>query len=383
MAFFIRHDFISAGSDAFRYCESNMRNNNFPEFEQGMLGAISIMLATFLKDPKFWDTHCSVGIEDIGSSFLTRLRKLTSAEPDKSRIIELLYTSSFRLFYEGYLASGIEFSSDEEFVIDFTKKEINNFSERAQGSIQYITRDLSTHLFRTLMSSQEFKDLKGFTDTISSAKSLTKDWNDGLDERIQKAENLKQSIEGYTDAFNFVGLHQGFDQLHRKKITERNRLIGLMFFLAIIIMLPFGVKTYHIYFPSINSSQTENNKEQLNAASKTPLTKESETYITAKLLDMLPIISFAAILLYFFRVLLFNYKSICAQILQIELRMTLCRFIQHYSEHAAAIKKNSDVTLDRFETVIFSGLVSNDSDLPATFDGVEQLTSLFKTMKGN
>lgn len=63
--------------------------------------------------------------------------------------------------------------------------------------------------------------------------------------------------------------------------------------------------------------------------------------------------------------------------------MTLCRFIQHYSEHAAAIKKNSDVTLDRFETVIFSGLVSNDSDLPATFDGVEQLASLFKTMKGS
>lgn len=101
------------------------------------------------------------------------------------------------------------------------------------------------------------------------------------------------------------------------------------------------------------------------------------------MLDLLPVISFAAILLYFFRVLLFNYKSVCAQVLQIELRMTLCRFIQHYSEHAAAIKKNSDVTLDRFETVIFSGLVSNDSDLPATFDGVEQLTSLFKTMKGN
>jgi len=412
MAFFIRHDVISAITDAYRFCESNMHNENIQEFDRSMMNTIGIMLGSFIRDPKFWELHCSVGIEDIGNSFLNRLKKLTSIAPDDKGSVELLYTASFRLFYEGYLASGTELSSDEYYVIEFTKNEINNFSERAKSLIEYITRDLSSHLFRKLMSSQEFKDLKGFTDTIVSAKSLTKDWNDGLDERIQKAENLKKSIEGYTDAFNFVGLHQGFDQLHKRKVEEKNRLIGLMFFLAILTISPFAAKICDIYFPSTPiSTSIEGNKKYLptkeekqdtSANEEKKLSKqEGENYLLVnqektgpfsekvgsnlsdKLFDLLPVISFAAILLYFFRVTLFNYKSVCAQVLQIELRMTLCRFIQHYSEHAAAIKKNSDVTLDRFETVIFSGLVSNDSDLPATFDGVEQLTSLFKTMKGN
>ncbi|HEH9404002.1 TPA: hypothetical protein SIA26_001470 [Aeromonas bestiarum] len=309
--------------------------------------------------------------------------------------VEALYISSFRLFYEGYLTSGIELSSDYNNVIKLSKDNTGNFSENAQEYINFTMRDLSTHLFRKLMSSPEVKVIKEISGTVSSANSLTQEWNDKLAEKIEKADNLKKSIEGYTDAFNFVGLHQGFDKLHKRKVEEKNRLIGLMFFLAILTISPFAAKICDIYFPStpVTTSLEGNGKHQPTKEDKQDTSvseeknetssKKDEGNISNKLFNLLPVISFAAILLYFFRVLLFNYKSVCAQVLQIELRMTLCRFIQHYSEHAAAIKKNSDVTLDRFETVIFSGLVSNDSDLPATFDGVEQLASLFKTMKGS
>lgn len=288
-------------------------------------------------------------------------------------------------------------------MIKLTKDETNSFSENAREHINYIMGELSTHLIRKLISSPEVKIIKEVSGTVSSAKLLTQEWNDKLDEKIEKANNLKQSIEGYTDAFNFVGLHQGFDQLHKRKVEEKNRLIGLMFFVAILTISPFAAKMCDIYFPStpVTTSLEGNEKHQPTKEEKTLLkledkkdasdnkksnetsSKNDGSNISDKLFDLLPIISFAAILLYFFRVLLFNYKSVCAQVLQIELRMTLCRFIQHYSEHAAEIKKNSGVTLDRFESVIFSGLVNNDSDLPATFDGVEQLASLFKTMKGS
>jgi hypothetical protein len=395
-----------------KYCERNVNNGNIPDFERKLINAIYIMLSAFIKEPAFWDEHCSVGISDIGDSFLTRLNKIDNGVSDGGGKIESLYISSLRLFYEGYLASGIELSSDYKYVIKLTKDETSNFSENAQEYINFTMRDLSTHLFRKLMSSPEVKVLKEISGTVSSAKSLTQEWNDKLSENIEKADNLKKSIEGYTDAFNFVGLHQGFDQLHKRKVEEKNRLIGLMFFLAILTISPFAAKICDIYFPStpINTSLEGNGKHQptkedkqgtstneeknlskqenkkdssVNEEKNETSNKKDEVNISDKLFDLLPVISFAAILLYFFRVLLFNYKSVCAQVLQIELRMTLCRFIQHYSEHAAAIKKNSDVTLDRFETVIFSGLVSNDSDLPATFDGVEQLASLFKTMKGS
>ncbi|WP_421227112.1 hypothetical protein [Aeromonas jandaei] len=395
-----------------KYCERNVNNGKLLDFDRGLLNGIYIMLSAFIKDPAFWDEHCSFGISDIGDSFLTRLNKFNNNTSDEGRNVEALYISSFRLFYEGYLTSGIELTSDYNHVIKLSKDNAGNFSENAQEYINFTMRDLSTHLFRKLMCSPEVRVIKGISDTVSSANSLTQEWNDKLAEKIEKADNLKKSIEGYTDAFNFVGLHQGFDQLHKRKVEEKNRLIGLMFFLAILTISPFAAKMCDIYFPSTpvttslggnedhqptkevkqntptNEEKTllkKENKEGLldNKEKGDASSKKDEGNISNKLFDLLPIISFAAILLYFFRVLLFNYKSVCAQVLQIELRMTLCRFIQHYSEHAAEIKKNSGVTLDRFESVIFSGLVNNDSDLPATFDGVEQLASLFKTMKGS
>lgn len=387
MEFFQKKEIRGIVYDTFEFCKRNSQNEKVSEFERSMLYHISLMLNAFVTEPNFWDQNCSIGISDIGESFINRLHKLRNGDLENDSKTELLYTSAFRLFYEGFLSSGMDISSDYEEIIVFPKREINNFSARAQESIGFITRDLSTYLFRKLMASPEVKDLKGITDTITKAKSLTQEWNNVLDERINKAENLKLSIEGYTDAFNFVGLHQGFDQLHQKKVLEKNRLIGLMFLLAIIITLPFGVKIATMYFPSLTiTSAPESNKQPNIIKNGKPsvdqTAQNNSENISSKIFEILPLLSFAAILLYFFRVLLFNYKAICAQVLQIELRMTLCRFIQHYSEHAAEIKKNSDVTLDRFENIIFSGLVNNDSDLPATFDGVEQLATLFKTVKG-
>jgi len=99
------------------------------------------------------------------------------------------------------------------------------------------------------------------------------------------------------------------------------------------------------------------------------------------LVSIFPTVSFVAISVYYFRVLLFNYKSVKSQILQIDLRKTLCRFIQNYSEYSRNIKKNDASSLDRFESIIFSGIVTDDGNLPSTFDGMEQIGKLIKAAK--
>jgi len=99
------------------------------------------------------------------------------------------------------------------------------------------------------------------------------------------------------------------------------------------------------------------------------------------LVSIFPTVSFVAISVYFFRVLLFNYKSVKSQILQIDLRKTLCRFIQNYSEYSSNIKKNDASSLDKFESIIFSGIVTDDGNLPSTFDGMEQIGKLIKAAK--
>ncbi|MBK7299223.1 MAG: hypothetical protein IPI79_01660 [Moraxellaceae bacterium] len=74
-------------------------------------------------------------------------------------------------------------------------------------------------------------------------------------------------------------------------------------------------------------------------------------------------------------------KSIQSQILQIELRMTLCQFIQNYAEQSKVLKEQNKEGFEKFESLIFSSIVSSDDKIPATFDGVEQLASLLKVFQ--
>jgi hypothetical protein len=98
---------------------------------------------------------------------------------------------------------------------------------------------------------------------------------------------------------------------------------------------------------------------------------------------LLPLISIEVVLVYFFRIILMNYRSVKAQKLQIELRKTLCQFIQSYAEYSAKLKKQDGIALEKFENLIFSGLLSDPEKLPSTFDGLEQLGNLVKSLKGS
>lgn len=88
------------------------------------------------------------------------------------------------------------------------------------------------------------------------------------------------------------------------------------------------------------------------------------------------------VLLYFFRIAISNFQSIKAQTLQLDLREALCKFVQPYSDFTERTKRSDNPGLEKFESLIFSGIVSNDQQLPSTFDGLEQLTKLFQAAKG-
>jgi len=87
-------------------------------------------------------------------------------------------------------------------------------------------------------------------------------------------------------------------------------------------------------------------------------------------------------LFYFFRIVLIHFRTVKAHILQLDLRVSLCQFIQSYAKYAAEIKKSDSASLEKFESLIFSGIVSNDEKLPSTLDGLDQLSSLFKSVQG-
>ena len=95
----------------------------------------------------------------------------------------------------------------------------------------------------------------------------------------------------------------------------------------------------------------------------------------------IPTISIEIILIYLFRIVLFDYKSIKGQILQIELRKTLCQFIQSYAEYSNEMKEKDHSALEKFENLVFSSIVADSENIPSTFDGIDQIGRLIKAAK--
>jgi hypothetical protein len=165
-------------------------------------------------------------------------------------------------------------------------------------------------------------------------------------------------LSNYETGFNFVGLYEGFDNLGKQKEGEKKNLHKWLIFFGILILTPFSIELYTLYTHLESIDKIKN----------------------ILLLSMVPTISITAIIIYFFRVILHNYKSVQSQLLQIDVRKTLCRFIQKYSESLAEVKMEKE-SLAKFENIIFSHIHSDEDKLPSTYDGIEQLGNLVKSIK--
>jgi len=110
----------------------------------------------------------------------------------------------------------------------------------------------------------------------------------------------------------------------------------------------------------------------------------NKTYAFASINELVifvPASAITLVMLYYFRVSLANYNSTRAQLMQIELRMSLCQFIQGYSKYSSEISKENENLLGKFEDVIFSNIMISEDKIPSTFDGLEQLATLIKAVK--
>lgn len=179
-----------------------------------------------------------------------------------------------------------------------------------------------------------------------------------LSEKEKSVKRLENALNEQKTAFNFVGLSKGFENLLDKKFTSRKWTFRFLIGISIALLATPLVYIY-LFF---------NNLE---------IIKNPELWK-----PLLPFIGLEIIFLYFFRVILNHYNSIQTQIMQLELRQSLCQFIQSYADYAKEIKEKDDISLEKFENIIFSNILSDGNKVPGTFDGIETLANLIKEIRG-
>ncbi|MDG0720686.1 hypothetical protein MXX29_20725, partial [Klebsiella pneumoniae] len=246
-------------------------------------------------------------------------------------------------------------------------------SER-QAQFLWIERTMPASLTMSIMSSEEFVTLKKMANDVTGyEEKFSQQINTGtqkavdrineitvsIDELIIRAKNSQKDISEYVNKlkdfkseFNFVLLSKAFSNLREQKKKEYNiNNFIVIFFSIFLVFIPLMALMNHIvaWYPV-----------ELNLSA---------------LAYYLPILSLELLMFYFMRLYYIEGKSIKAQMLQIDQRLSLCEFIHDYVE----TKNNSGTEKESwslFEKLIFSPIQVTSENIPSLLDGASSIAEL-------
>ncbi|CAI1502754.1 Uncharacterised protein [Serratia quinivorans] len=216
------------------------------------------------------------------------------------------------------------------------------------GAIVYFTR----RVFDDVKTSKAFEKLNEF-----EAGASVLDLKIAEQKKIISEINvLKGTLDTYKTEFNFVGLSKAFSNMRDKKKSDyKNSRRSFLWMVGALVLLPVVALVINYKSPVIG---------------------------WFNLVHLLPFATLELIFIYLLRLFYVEGNSVQAQLLQIDLRLSLCEFIQDYVTYRSDNKDSSEV-LKGFEALIFSPIQSSGDNIPSMLDGANILADFAgKVMKG-
>jgi hypothetical protein len=306
-----------------------------------------------------FDEYCQISIQWIGDYVLGEVQAVTDKEGGEN--IYALTSTIYRFVIEYDLSVKDDLSIEIHGFIKSVLSEFDKFSENEREQIQYSRQEMPIAILKRVINADEIGNIRNVSKIAETVEKRIQGWEGTLEKTEQTTIRLKDALEKHTKEFNFVGLREGFSDLASGVEKELKNARVYMVIFGVLTLLP---SAFDILFA---------------LGGQVDLTRLN-THVFV--LVGVGTVSMTALFLYYFRIALRKADSCTAQLTQIRLRMSLCRFIQSYADYSTEIKgKNSDA-LSKFEALIFSGIVTSGDKLPSTFDGVEQLTAFAKSITG-
>lgn len=189
-----------------------------------------------------------------------------------------------------------------------------------------------------------------YNEMYKELATKNKEIQDTLNKYQTKADNLVDFIKKQQSKLNFVGLGRAFKTITKEKNTDKNNIEKyLKYYFRALLVIPIIVACA-LYF------------------------QEKPNYYFC-----IPATTIELIVLYAFRLFYQQYLFVKSELQQVNLRHSLCAFIESYMEFK---KDNKDNTVDLFEQLIFSNIISDEKKVPATVDGLDSIAKIIETIKG-
>lgn len=327
--------------------------------EDARASGLAEMLQIISSNAEAFDKNCQVNVEWIGKQTIERIKDL-GLNPVKDEI-DMVTAMIYRFMVEYDLSVKNDLSMEIRSFMNRVREEFNSLTDAAKTQVEYARQEMPISIIKKIINTDEFVNLKNVASISNTVEQKIKDWEVSLHAKEEKASRLGEALEKHTQAFNFVGLHKGFADLAKDiKVELRFAQAGIAIF-GLLVLVPSSLDLWFLLSRGFDVS-----------------TLKPQTLIAMAL----AIVAITLLFLYFFRIALRKANSCRAQLIQVRLRMSLCRFIQSYADYSSEIKSKNGDALAKFENLIFSGIVSSDEKLPSTFDGIEQITALAKSISG-
>jgi hypothetical protein len=339
--------------------ELAIRYQDPPPADAKFVGNLAYPLSSMLNAGDEWDRSCQYTIGRYGSTFQTAANDLRiNPNPEHLAVFKAL-TYAFLVELDLSIRSQLE-DPLREFK-ESVAKEFHNRDDRAGIIVNTAAVQLPLAILKDTLNAPGIGNFKEVGELSELIEKKVGTWTAQLAAHEQKVDELKSNLEKHEQAYNFVGLYQGFSDMESTIKQELAKQRRNMLWFGSLMLCPALVDLALIAFGRVDFS----------SAKLAHLVGGAAVSLTCTL-----------IFLYFFRIVLRDVDSKDAQLVQVRLRMTLCQFIQSYATYASEIRQKNPEVLSKFESLIFSGIVGTQDKLPSTFDGLEQLGALLKTAKG-
>jgi hypothetical protein len=181
------------------------------------MSVLKKLIGYVYKSPKSWDEKCTFNIKHIGDTFIQML-----SEFNEHNLIDIddIYVFSYRFLCEFDFLIGPEKQLNME--LDSIKKKIQHddgeMDEDLKSNMIYASYFMPANIAKSFINDANIGVFKSFEQKKIEAEDLKLKWDKEIEDKEKVTKALKDKLDEYTTAFNFVGLYDGFKDLAASKV---------------------------------------------------------------------------------------------------------------------------------------------------------------------
>ena len=212
--------------------------------------------------------------------------------------------------------------------------------------------DSPIKIMREFILSKDLKDAKAFSREIVNENYRIEALQEKTKRQIEKISDIQGKLTEYVGEYNFVLLSKAFVRMKGDKEKECRVARGWMnLYTAALIFIPIFI-LFSFYEKWLIIDAT-----------------------VKHLMYAVPLLTLEILIFYFMRLYYSEVRSIKAQLLQIDLRLSLCEFVHDFINNKNESKGNAD-SWRNFESLIFSPIQMTADNIPSVLDGANAVADV-------